>query len=172
MKRIILSAVMLLGMAFSAQSQKLMSKNAIGIRVGDNDGPAAAVSYQRAILTNNRLEFDLGVKNNNHFDAVKLAGVFQWVWKIDGGLNWYAGAGGGFGHYNYDHKYYYYEDYPYGYKHDDSGAFAFLAGDIGLEYHFDIPLMISLDVRPEIGSDRYYEDNIGADIGISARYKF
>ncbi len=27
----------------------------------------------------------------------------------------------------------------------------FAAGDIGIEYNFDIPLQLSLDFRPEIG---------------------
>jgi hypothetical protein len=37
--------------------------------------------------------------NNNAYDdnAIKLTGLYQWVWNIDGGFNWYAGVGGGVG---------------------------------------------------------------------------
>ena len=33
----------------------------------------------------------------------------------------------------------------------EGGLFVFAAGNIGIEYNFDIPLLISLDMRPEIG---------------------
>jgi hypothetical protein len=35
----------------------------------------------------------------------------------------------------------------------------FAAGDIGIEYNFDIPLLISLDFRPEFGGSGYYNNN-------------
>lgn len=174
MRKLILSALMLIGLAFNSEAQTI-SKNAIGLRIGDNDGFGAEASYQRAVLKNNRLEFDLGVRNSRNLEAVKLAGLFQWVWNIEGGFNWYAGAGAGLGSYRYNHKYkgnYYNNNYPYGYYPDDKGTFAFVAGDIGIEYNFDIPLLISIDFRPEIGSNTYYDDAIGADIGIAVRYQF
>jgi hypothetical protein len=36
---------------------------------------------------------------NNGYDdnAIKLTALYQWVWNIDGGFNWYAGVGGGVG---------------------------------------------------------------------------
>ena len=177
MKKLILLA-MLIGAALSAEAQKgkHFSKNAIGIRLaGSFDGRGADVSYQRAVLTNNRLEFNLGVRNNNkEIDAVKLAALFQWVFNIEGGFNWYVGAGGGLGSYKraynkyyYDNDYYYNNGYP-----DDKGVFVFVAGDIGLEYNFDIPLQIAVDFRPEIGSNQFYDDTIGADVGIAVRYRF
>jgi len=176
MRKLILSALMVIGLAFSSEAQTI-SKNAIGLRIGDNDGFGAEASYQRAVLKNNRLEFDLGVRNSRNLEAVKLAGLFQWVWNIEGGFNWYAGAGAGLGSYRYNYKKNYYNNgngnnYPYGYYPDDKGTFAFVAGDIGIEYNFDIPLLISLDFRPEIGSNTYYDDAIGADIGIAVRYQF
>jgi hypothetical protein len=39
---------------------------------------------------------DLGFRNSNDVDAL-LAALYQWVWNIDGGFNWYAGVGGGLG---------------------------------------------------------------------------
>jgi hypothetical protein len=28
--------------------------------------------------------------------------LYQWVWNIDGGFNWYAGVGGGVGNYSHN----------------------------------------------------------------------
>ena len=168
MKKIILSAIMLIGLAFTAQAQKI-SDNAIGLRLGDNDGFGGEISYQRALGDNNRLELDLGWRNrgnyNNNGDdlnAIKLAALYQWVWNIDGGFNWYAGVGGGLGSWNHD-----YNDGT-----SDSGTFAFAAGDVGIEYNFDIPLLISLDFRPEFGGNGYYENNYGSDIALGVRFQF
>jgi hypothetical protein len=167
MKKIILSAIMLMGLAFTTQAQEI-SKNALGLRLGDNNGFGAEVSYQRGLSRNNRLEFDLGWRNrtnynNNGYDdnAVKLAGLYQWVWNIDGGFNWYAGVGGGLGSYSSKYN-----------GVSDNGAFVFAAGDVGIEYSFDIPLLISLDFRPEIGGSGYYNNNYGSDIALGLRYKF
>ncbi|WP_298223188.1 hypothetical protein [Flavobacterium sp.] len=160
MKKLIFAAVLALGFAWNGQAQKI-SENALGLRLGDNDGFGAEVSYQRALGGSNRLEADLGWRNSKHVDAVKLAGLYQWVWNIDGGFNWYAGVGGGLGSWRYDYK-----------GENDNGTFAFIAGDIGIEYDFDIPLLISLDFRPEFGGHGYYENNYGSDIALGLRYQF
>jgi len=157
MKKIILSAVMLIGLAFTTQAQEI-SKNALGLRIGDNSGLGAEISYQKALTENNRVELDLGWRNSNNIDAIKITGLYQWVWNIDGAFNWYAGAGAGLGSYS---------------ANSTSGTFAFAAGDIGIEYGFEeIPLLISLDLRPEIGGHGYYENNYGSDIALGLRYKF
>ena len=162
MKKVILSAFMLLGLAFSTQAQDI-SKNAIGLRLGDNDGFGGEISYQRGLSKNNRLELDLGLRNSKHVDAFKLAGLYQWVWNIDGGFNWYAGVGGGVGSWSYDYQ-----------GVDDSGVILFAAGDLGIEYNFDFPLQLSLDIRPELyfNSDDYREDKFGPDIALGVRYRF
>ena len=169
MKKIILSVIMLVGLAFTAQAQDI-SKNALGLRLGDNNGFGGEISYQRGLSKNNRLELDLGWRNRTNYNkngyddnAIKLAALYQWVWNIDGGFNWYAGIGGGVGSDNRD----YYDNRIY-----DNGVFAFAAGDIGIEYNFDIPLLISLDFRPEFGSNTYYNNNYGSDIALGLRYQF
>ncbi len=163
MKKIILSAIMLMGLAFTAQAQDI-SKNALGLRLGDNDGFGGEISYQRGLSQDNRLELDLGWRNSNEVDALKLTGVYQWVWNIEGGFNWYAGVGGGIGSWSHD----------YG-GNDDSGTFLFAAGDIGIEYNFqEAPIQLSLDARPELyfNSDNYRDDNFSPDIALSIRYRF
>lgn len=165
MKKLILSAFMLLGLAFGANAQDI-SKNALGLRLGDNDGFGGEISYQRGLSKNNRLELDLGWRSSNKVDAFKLAGLYQWVWNIDGGFNWYAGVGGGLASWSFDA--------PKDYDGDDSGTAIFAAGDIGIEYNFDIPLQLSLDFRPELyfNSDDWREDNFGPDIALGIRYRF
>ncbi|MFP9113318.1 hypothetical protein ACLI1A_05215 [Flavobacterium sp. RHBU_3] len=163
MKKVLFTAFLLAGIALSAQAQD--RKNALGVRLGSNDGFGAEVSYQRDLSSNHRLELDLGWRDSDHWNAVKLAGLYQWVWNIENGFDWYAGVGGGVGSWSHD---------DYGpYDGDDSGAFIFAAGDIGIEYNFDIPLQISLDLRPEVYfNDEYRGDNFGADFGLGVRYKF
>ncbi|MGV7105127.1 hypothetical protein [Flavobacterium sp. U410] len=163
MKKLLLSAFMLVGLAFSAQAQEI-SKNALGLRLGDNDGFGGEISYQRGLSSENRLEFDLGWRNSNHVNAFKLVGLYQWVWNIEGGFNWYAGAGAGIGSWSWKYN-----------NNKDSGAFLLVAGDIGIEYNFDVPLQLALDFRPEfyLGGDYAdYNDNFGPDIALSIRYKW
>jgi len=162
MKKVILSAAMLFGMALSTQAQDI-SKNTLGLRLGDNDGFGAEISYQRGLSANNRLELDLGWRNSKEVDAIKLAGLYQWLWNIDKGLNWYAGAGGGLGSWSYSTN-----------GQSDSGTILFIAGDLGIEYNFDFPLQLSLDIRPEIylNSNDYRENNFGPDLALGVRYKF
>ncbi|GLB51908.1 hypothetical protein NBRC110019_09470 [Neptunitalea chrysea] len=166
MRKIVLLLVFAVAAITSGQAQEI-SKNALGLRLGDNDGFGGEVSYQRALKNTNRLEADLGWRNSNYVDAIKVSALYQWVWNIDDGFNWYAGAGGGLGSWSYDNE-------MDGYDGDNSGAFAFLAGDIGIEYNFDIPLLISLDFRPELyfDSDSWRNDNFGPDIALGVRYQF
>ncbi|WP_395043307.1 hypothetical protein [Flavobacterium sp.] len=167
MKKLILSAFMLIGLAFSTQAQDI-SKNALGLRLGDNDGFGGEISYQRRLSGNNRLELDLGFRNSRNVDAFKLTGVYQWVWNIDGGFNWYAGIGGGLGSWSYD-----YNNGNQNFR--DNGTFVFVAGDLGIEYNFkEVPIQLALDIRPELyfNSDNYREDNFGPDLALAIRYRF
>jgi len=163
MKKIILSAFMLMGLAFNTEAQDV-AKNALGLRLGSNDGFGGELSYQRGLSKNNRLEFDLGWRNSNNVNAFKLAGLYQWIWNIDEGFNWYAGAGGGVGSWSYNYN-----------EIKNNGTFLFGAGDIGLEYNFkEAPIQLSLDLRPELyfNSNGYRDNNFGSDIGLGIRYKF
>lgn len=158
MKKLFLFALLSFCITVATQAQTI-SDNAIGLRLGDSDGFGAEVSYQRALGGNNRLEADLGWRSGNNYDGFKLTGIYQWVWELDGDFNWYAGAGGGLGSYSFDNNSF------------DDETFVFIAGDIGIEYNFDIPLLLSLDFRPEIGFGNF-NDDLDFDIALGIRYQF
>ena len=160
MKKLLLFLIAIV--SFSGYSQDI-SDNAIGVRFGDNDGFGGEISYQHALTDNTRLEFDLGFRNRNNFgDAFKLTGLHQWVWNIDGGFNWYAGFGAGIGSWSAKN---YFGD-------GDDGLFLNADGNVGIEYDFDIPLLISLDFRPEFQLIGDYGKNTDSDIALSIRYQF
>lgn len=166
MRKLFFSVLAITAFAFAGNSQ-IISENAIGLRLGDSDGLGAEVSYQRALTENNRLEVDLGWRDGKNYDGFKIAGLYQWVWQLDGNFNWYAGVGGGFGIFSFDR-----DILPD--DVDDTDSFLFAAGDVGIEYNFDIPLLISLDFRPEIGfgDDLYDNDDLDFDIALGIRYQF
>ncbi len=162
MKKILFLSIALLGLMFTTEAQNI-SENAIGIRLGDSDGLGTEINYQRGLGDNNRLEFGLGWRSRSDVTAIKLTGLYQWVWNLDGNFNWYVGAGGGLVQVNFD-------DDVFG-KDFDNETYAFAAGDIGIEYDFDIPLILSLDFRPEFGFGDY-SDDVEFDIALGIRYQF
>lgn len=151
-------------MAGAGLSAQRISEHALGLRLGDSDGFGAEISYQKSIARTNRLEFGLGWRDSRNFDAFKLSGIYQWVRPLDGNFNWYFGAGGGLGS----------VDFNTNINSGDDGFFLFAAGDLGIEYNFDIPLLLSLDFRPEIGLVGYdgFSDNLDFDIALGVRYQF
>jgi hypothetical protein len=159
MKKVFLLSVALFGFAFASSAQEI-SNNAIGLRLGDSNGLGAEISYQHALGNNNRLEADLGWRNGNSYNAFQLTGLYQWVLPLDGSFNWYVGAGGGLS--SFDGK-----DQL---KGNNETAF-FIAGDIGIEYDFDIPLLLSLDFRPTLGFGDFTDD-LDFDIALGIRYQF
>lgn len=156
MKKIILVFIACIGLSFTSEAQDI-ADNAIGLRLGGGDGFGTEVSYQRFLGGNNRLEVDLGWRSGDNFDGFKLIGLYQWVWLLDGDFNWYAGVGGGLGSYDT--------------RNSGNEAFAVAAGNIGIEYSFDIPLMLSLDFRPELGFGNI-NNNLNFDIALGIRYQF
>lgn len=145
---------------FNYSNAQEISENAIGLRIGDGDGFGTEISYQRALGGTNRLEVDLGIRSGDNYDGFRLTGIYQWVWNIDGGFNWYAGVGGGVANYDYDDRF-----------DLDSETFIYAAGQVGIEYNFDIPLLISLDTRPTIGFGDFNND-FDFDIALGVRYQF
>jgi hypothetical protein len=161
MKNRVLTALAIFTSFVFINAQEI-ADNAIGLRLGDSGGLGTEITYQRALGGNNRLEIDLGWRNGSDFNGFKVAGLYQWVWNIDGGFNWYAGTGAGLGMYDYDRPFE---------NGDNSETFLFVAGNIGIEYDFDIPLLLSLDFRPEFGLGSR-NDGLDSDIALSVRYQF
>jgi hypothetical protein len=52
-----------------------------------------------------------------------------------------------------------------------NGTEFIIAGNLGLEYDFDFPLLLSLDFRPEIGFGNVGDD-LNFDIAVGIRYQF
>jgi len=165
MRKLLLSIGLVGLMTTSAFAQDGV-KNAIGLRFGGNSGLGTEISYQRDLTRNNRLELNLGFRNNNDYDTFKVTGLYEWVWNIEGNFNWYAGAGAAVGNYKYN-----YYDYK-GRKYKDNGTFGLLTGTVGVEYNFDIPLQIALDVRPELYLNDSYRNGLYLDLGVAVRYRF
>jgi hypothetical protein len=152
MKKIVLGLSLLLGSLLTINAQEI-SDNAFGLRVGSNDGFGAEISFQRKLKENNRLEVNLGLRNG--FSDLKLSGLYEWVWSLEENLNWYAGTGAGF--------------------YDANKASIFASGVVGIEYNLEndvnLPLLISLDYRPEIGITGDL-NGLNSDLGLSLRYQF
>ncbi len=146
-----------------------ISEHTLGLRLGDSDGFGAEISYQKSIGRYNRAEFNLGWRDSREFDAFKLTGVYQWVRNLDGGFNWYYGFGGGLGSADF-------ENVPNNSRlsDDNDGFFVFAAGNLGIEYDFDIPLLISIDIRPEIGLIGFdgFDNDFLFDFALGLRYQF
>ena len=150
-------------MTFFTGTAQDISDNALGLRAGGGDGFGTEISYQRALGGNNRLELDLGIRSGDNFDGFQLTGIYQWLWNIEGGFNWYAGPGAGITSVDYDTR----RD-----NGDDSETALLLAGQIGIEYNFDFPLQLSIDTRPAL----YFGDNRDDfelfDLALGIRYRF
>ncbi|WP_400078320.1 hypothetical protein [Winogradskyella sp. R77965] len=158
MKKLILTSFAVFA-SFAFMNAQNIADNAIGLRLGFNDNIGTEISYQRALGDNNRLEIDLGWRGRKGYDAFKLTGIYQWVWELDENFNWYTGAGGGLGSVSFDNN------------SLDSETFFFLSGDLGVEYDFDFPLILSFGIRPEIGFADF-NDGIDIDVALGIRYQF
>lgn len=134
MKKLFLTLVVILGFGIASQAQV---SSAIGIRGAFGNRYGAELSYQQALGSMNRLELDLGWYNSHDWnnDYVNLTGIYQWVFNITGGLNWYAGLGANVGMWLNS-------------KENNIGLG--LDAQLGIEYNIpSIPIQISLDARPQ-----------------------
>jgi len=157
----------------AAMSAQEISNHAFGLRLGDSDGFGAEFSYQKSLGRYTRAEIDFGYRDSREYDAFKAVALFQSVYGIRGGLHWYYGFGGGAGTAKFESR----PDpnNPNVIIQPEGGLFVLAAGDIGIEYNFNnLPLLISLDIRPEIGIIGYgsFDDRFDFDVGLGLRYQF
>jgi len=148
-----------------AQAQENSSrKHAIGLRFANNDGIGTEVNYQLRLGSNNRMEFGLGWKSKDDTNQLKTVALIQWVFPLDGNFHWYAGGGAGLGHISFD------SNYP---GDPDDETYFYLAGNAGIEYDFNIPIMIFFDIRPEFGlGDSIFFDEFEFEFGFGIRYQW
>lgn len=125
MKKVLIVAlsVLMFGVAASAQPR------ALGVRATWG----AEVSYQHN-LGANFVEADLGLFNGGFY----LTGIYDFVFASEGNFNFYAGPGAQVGFYG---------------GYDDNGNSVTkmslgIAGQVGAEYNFSLPISVSLDWRP------------------------
>lgn len=149
----------LVGIVCAAGAQ--VSGKAIGLRFSPGFGNSAEISYLHPLGNANRLEADMGLSTNGLF----LTGVYQWVWDLSelaDGFNWYAGVGGNIGLWNGNSTSSLYK----------SGLSLGVAGQIGIEYNFNIPLQLSLDYRPIINVIPTLGNGYFDGVALGVRYKF
>ncbi len=162
MKKTILS-VLLLGIMINLSAQNIANQT-IGARIGNYFG----VSYQKKLAEDSRVELGFGYRGYAYYNDMKIDAYYHKVFDFEPleNMNWYVGAGGGAGIWKYESRYYY--DY---YDYNDHGTYIFIGGTGGVEYKFDFPLLVSLDVRPEFVFGNFY-DGIHINVGAGARYVF
>ena len=161
--------LILLFFSSTSLSAQEISNHTLGLRLGESDGFGAEISYQKSIGRYTRAEFNLGWRDSRAFDAVKFSGLLHWVHEIHRDFNWYYGVGAGLGNANFELTFR--DDAPF---QPEGGLFIFAAGTIGIEYNFDFPLLISLDIRPELGLIGYgdFDNIIEFDAALGLRYQF
>jgi len=153
-----LSLILSLSLLFTVAAFAQTSPHAIGLRLGgDGDINGAEISYQHALGSANRLELDLGFQGNDNNSNLQLTGIYQWVWNLNGGLNWYAGPGASLGMHN--HK-----------NYEDHASMA-VGGQVSLEYNFSpkAPIQLSIDGRPMWD---LLEDNHGLGWGLALGIRY
>lgn len=128
MKKIILAAALVLGFAVAASAQP----RALGVRIGNG----GEISYQHS-MGSNFLEVDggLGLGFDGVFN-VGATGIYNFmISEFGNGFGFYAGPGAGVG-----------------LGVGEANYFALsAAGMVGIEYNFNFPLQISIDIRPQLG---------------------
>jgi hypothetical protein len=154
MKRIFLSIVTLIFLTISGNAQ--VEPHAIGVRLGGgNFGSGAELNYLHGIGDANRIELGLGLNSLNSSSYMNLVGVYQWVWSLEQGFNWYVGPGAQL-------------------LLVKNASAILVGGEVGVEYNFntnlEVPLLIGLDTRPmfNLGDG----DGFGWGVALSIRYTF
>ena len=135
MKKVLLIMVAVLGFAFAANAQN----NAIGVRFGGGQGYGAELSYQKGLGGFNRLEADLGYRSWYGAGWMSLTALYQAHFDINAvqNLGWYVGAGPKIDLYTYS---------------GGASVGIGVCGQAGVDYNLqslvNIPLQLSLDIRP------------------------
>lgn len=157
MKKFVLVIAALAALATVAAAQP----KALGARIGNY---GVDVSYENYAGDNDFLEFELGLDDMFSTSAFHFDGVYNFMiahpdWTASGQWGFYAGPGASVAVWDNGK--------------DENVVFAGLLGNVGLEYIFDIPLQLSVSLRPRLmfGDGRVRENGL-LTLGIGARYMF
>ncbi len=156
----------------SSLSAQDIANHTFGIRLGESDGFGASLSYQKSISRYNRLEIDLSYQNSREYKAGKAIALFQSVYKITDYINWYYGFGGGVGTANFTSVVS--NDNPNVIIDREGGLFVLASANVGIEANFNLPILISIDIRPELGllGVENFDNKLNIDFGLGIRYPF
>lgn len=156
MKKAFLVLVALMSFTVLASAQP----KALGVRIGHG----VDLSFENYVAGANFMEFELGLDSYKgsafHVDGIYNIMIDQPDWTSAGKWGFYGGPGAGIALWNDpDLK--------------SSNVYAGIVGNLGLEYTFNIPLQISLDVRPRLmfGDGGVWSDGIFS-FGLGVRYAF
>lgn len=155
MRKTFLIILAVLGFAATASAQP----KALGIRMGWG----VDISYLNNVGSSDFLEFELGLDgyaSDFHVDGVYNFMIAQPDWTSAGRWGFYGGPGVGVGVWSTKDP-------------NVSAVYAGVLGNLGLEYTFDFPLQLSLDVRPRLffGDGGIRTDGIFS-FGLGVRYAF
>ena len=157
MKRTLLIVAAIFGIAVVASAQP----KALGGRIG-NFG--IDVSYENYVQGSNFIELEFGLDNGFSTNAYHLDGVYNFMiahpeWTSEGTWGFYAGPGGSIMVRDHNENF--------------NCLFVGAVGNVGLEYTFDFPLSISVDLRPRLMfGDGVVLSNDIFTLGIGVRYAF
>lgn len=147
MKRIIIALAIVIASSISSYAQE----RAAGIRVGAS---GFDMVYQHSLSKNTFIEgnmgFDFGARSNT---GLKFTGTYNMIlarpaWTDMGSWALYAGAGVSIGDV-YDLVKYDFSGFNRHYA--DDGFLMALAFQAGVEFNFDFPLQLAIDMRPMVG---------------------
>lgn len=149
MRRFITTIAVLLGAAVAISAQP----RSAGLRLG---GSGLDVSYQHNLSKDRFVEGNFGLDfgyNANGNAGVRATAIYNFVWARpawteQGSWVLYAGPGLSLGFVD--------DQVPYEINNTikgcyDNGFMLALTGQVGLEYDFDFPLCLSIDIRPYFG---------------------
>jgi hypothetical protein len=138
-------------------------KNSIGLRLGGTSG----LDYKHRFNSLNSGELIIGAFPY----AFGVTGLYERniLTTVDG-LNLYIGAGMHVGQ-NYHRRYVYFDNGYYRYRDYNDGARVGIDGIFGIEYQIpDVPLQLSLDIKPY--TDFYRYSYFSLDPGLGIKYTF
>lgn len=151
---------------------------AMGVRVGATGLDA---SYEHTINGTRFIEGDLGLDfgyNVNGRPGVRVTGTYNFIWArpnwtIQGSWALFAGPGITLGFVD--------DIVPYEiagsiFGHYDNGFMIAAAGHVGLEYTFDFPLQLCIDLRPcfgiHVNDGKFYDKETGIRVDYGGKVGF